>query len=145
MARGEPYLQAENHSGGERGALAQETQEASLRAGSRPLVRQEAIQGDADDEPPDCFATIVSRKKALLPAPYGIAQRRFSSIGGGLLLDAITEEPLGIDRVEAQPMLEFLAQLADVALDDVLVDVFVEEPVDGVEDLRLADAPAATA
>ncbi len=32
-----------------------------------------------------------------------------------------------------------------MALDDVLVDVLVEKTVDGVEDLRLADAPAATA
>src|SRR6185437_3259302 len=64
---------------------------------------------------------------------------------GGLFLDAIAEEALGIDRVEAQPVLQFLAQLADVAFDHVLVDVLVEEPVDGVEDLRLADAPAAAA
>src|ERR1700692_3144376 len=42
-------------------------------------------------------------------------------------------------------MLEFLAQFAHVALDDVLVDILVEQPVDGVEDLRLADAPTATA
>ena len=42
-------------------------------------------------------------------------------------------------------MLELLAQFADVALNDVLVDVLVEEPIDGIEDLRLADPPAATA
>ncbi len=60
-------------------------------------------------------------------------------------LDAVTEEALGVDRVEPQTLLQFLAQLADVALDHVLVDVFVEKSVNGVEDLRLADAPAAAA
>src|SRR4029077_9657583 len=50
-----------------------------------------------------------------------------------------------MDGVETQPMLKFLAQFADVALDDVLVDILVEEPIDRVEDLRLADAPTATA
>ena len=30
-------------------------------------------------------------------------------------------------------------------IDDVLVDILVEEPIDRVEDLRLADAPTATA
>src|SRR5579862_8452596 len=86
-----------------------------------------------------------SKERALFRAPYGLSQGRFSPIGGGLFLDAITEEPLRIDRIEAQPMLQFLAQFADMALDDVLIDVLVEEPVDGVEDLRLADAAAATA
>ena len=42
-------------------------------------------------------------------------------------------------------MLQLLAQLADMAFDHVLVDVFVEEPVDGVEDLGFADAPATAA
>jgi hypothetical protein len=64
---------------------------------------------------------------------------------GGLFFDAIAEEPLGVDRIESQPVLELLAQFADVALNDVLVDVLVEEPIDGIEDLRLADPPAATA
>ncbi len=64
---------------------------------------------------------------------------------GTLLVDAIAEEPLGIDRVEPQPVLELFAQFADVTLDDVLVDVLVEKPIDGIEDLGLADAPAATA
>src|SRR5262249_19792455 len=50
-----------------------------------------------------------------------------------------------IDRVETEPVLQFLPQFADVALNDVLIDVLVEEPIDGVEDLRLADPPAATA
>src|ERR1700733_12350867 len=62
-----------------------------------------------------------------------------------LFLDAIAEEPLGIDRVETQPVFELFAQFADVALDDVFIDIFVEESVDGVEDLRLADAPSAAA
>src|SRR5260370_21582958 len=42
-------------------------------------------------------------------------------------------------------MLELLAQLADVALDHVLVDVLVEEAVHRIEDLRLGQAPAAAA
>src|SRR3984885_1070533 len=79
-------------------------------------------------------------------ASFDVPERRFNPIGSsGLFLDAIAEEPLGIDWVETQPMLEFLAQFADVALDDVLVNILVEEPVDRVEDLRLADAPTATA
>ena len=76
----------------------------------------------------------------------GRSQSRFSALGpSALFLDAIAEEPLGIDGVETQPMLELLAQLADVALDHVLVDILVEQPIDGVEDLRLANAPTATA
>src|SRR5271156_1145282 len=68
-----------------------------------------------------------------------------TGLSAGLFLDAVAEEPLRIDRVEPQSVLEFLAQLADVALDDVLVDVLVEEPIDGIEDLGLADPPATAA
>ena len=79
-------------------------------------------------------------------ASFDVPETRFSPIGSsGLFLDAIAEEPLRIDGVETQSMLEFLAQFADVALDDVLVDILVEEPVDRVEDLRLAHAPSAAA
>src|SRR5580693_9644649 len=85
-------------------------------------------------------------RRALFRTPSNNSQRWFVVIGSSaLFLDAIAEKPLGIDGVETQPMLEFLAQLTDVALDDVLVDILVEQPVDGVEDLRLADAPTATA
>ena len=72
------------------------------------------------------------------PPPRDQASAREASF-----LDAIAEEALGVDRVEAQPVLELLAQLADVALDDILIDVLVEETVDRVEDLGLADASAA--
>ena len=42
-------------------------------------------------------------------------------------------------------MLELLAKLADVAFHDVLVDVFIEDPVNGVEDLGLREPAAAIA
>src|SRR5260370_36166115 len=42
-------------------------------------------------------------------------------------------------------MLEFLAQLADMALDHILVDVLIEETIDRIEDLRFTQAPAAAA
>ena len=40
---------------------------------------------------------------------------------------------------------QLLAQLADVALDDVLLDLVVEDTVDRVEDLGLGDAAAPVA
>src|SRR3954462_2538288 len=57
--------------------------------------------------------------------------------------EAITEIALGIDRIVAELAAQFLAQLAHMALDDVLFDVLVEEAVDCVEYLRLGDALAA--
>ncbi len=47
----------------------------------------------------------------------------------------VAKEALGIDRVKAQPLAQLLAQLADVAFDDVLLDLVVEDAVDRVEDL----------
>src|SRR5437870_6674094 len=55
---------------------------------------------------------------------------------------AVAEEALRIYRVVAEAMAQPFAQLADVALDDILVDVLAEETVDVVEDLRLGH-PAA--
>ena len=88
-----------------------------------------------------------SERRGLFHSP---ASRTMSRKDGwrdlsGLFLDAIAEEPLGIDGVKTQPMLEFLAQFTDVALDDILVDILVEKAVDGVKDLRFADPPTATA
>ena len=48
---------------------------------------------------------------------------------------AIAEIALRIDRVVAEAMAQLLAQLADVAFHHVLLDLFVEQAVDGVEDL----------
>jgi hypothetical protein len=56
---------------------------------------------------------------------------------------AVAEETLGIDRIVTELFAQLLAQLADVALDDVLLDLFVEDAVDRVEDLGLGDAAAA--
>src|SRR5262249_41135363 len=54
----------------------------------------------------------------------------------------VAEEALGIDRVVAEPVAQLLAQLADVALDHVLLDLVVEDAVDRVENLGLGDAAA---
>ena len=64
-----------------------------------------------------------------------------TSAGGGQLArisfrlrstdQAITEVALGIDGIMTKTAAQAAAQLADVALDDVLVDFLVEEPVDG--------------
>src|SRR5690606_8171285 len=50
---------------------------------------------------------------------------------------AITEVALGIDRIEAKLRAKLLAQLADVAFNDVLLDLLIEDSVNGVEDLGL--------
>src|SRR5690606_24827448 len=60
---------------------------------------------------------------------------------GGLLpqtsgYEPVAEEPLGIDGVVAQLFAQLLAQLADVALDHVLLGLVVEDAVARVEDLR---------
>src|ERR1700736_6729356 len=48
-----------------------------------------------------------------------------------------------IDGVVTELAAQFLTQLADMAFNDVLFDIFVENSIDGIEDLGLADAPAA--
>src|SRR6218665_1538396 len=60
-----------------------------------------------------------------------------------LPVDAVAKEALGIDRVETELLAQLLAQLADVAFHDVFLDVFVEDAVDRVEDLRLGEPAAA--
>ncbi len=47
-------------------------------------------------------------------------------------VDAVAKETLRIDRVEAELLAQFLAQLADVAFDDILFDVLVEDAVNRV-------------
>ena len=64
--------------------------------------------------------------------PVTPSQRRHSTV---TVDQAVSEVALRIDRVVAQAMPQPLAQLADVALDDVLVDVVAEKSVDVVEDL----------
>src|SRR5690606_6883252 len=54
--------------------------------------------------------------------------------------EAVAEVALGIDGIIAQMMAQTLAQLADVALDHVFIDVLAEEAIDGIEDLRLVQA-----
>src|SRR5690606_21272678 len=58
-------------------------------------------------------------------------------------VDAVAKEALGIDRVETELLAQLLAQLGDVAFDDVLFDVLVEDAVDRVEDLGLGEPAAA--
>ena len=92
------------------------------------------------------LARVESGRSALASVPADAGPLRASTAPGrkSLLLDAVPEETLGIDRVESEPPLQLLAQLADMALDHVLVDILVEQPVDRAENLRLGDAPAAT-
>ena len=71
-------------------------------------------------------------------------------------LNAVAKKPFGIDRIVSEPLTKLLAELADVALDDVLFHVLVENPIDRIEDLglrhtataigdeELEDAPFAT-
>jgi hypothetical protein len=59
------------------------------------------------------------------------------------LLQAISEIALGIDGIVTHAVLQLPAQLADMALDDVFIDVFIENAVDRVENLRLGKTPAA--
>src|SRR6218665_1392486 len=58
-------------------------------------------------------------------------------------VDAVAEETLGIDRIDTELLAQLLAQLADVAFDDILFDVFIEDAVNRVEDLGLGNAAAA--
>ena len=58
-------------------------------------------------------------------------------------VDQVAKEALGIDRIEVEALAQLLTQLGDVALDDVLFDVLVEDAVDGIEDLLLGDPAAA--
>jgi hypothetical protein len=55
----------------------------------------------------------------------------------------IAKVAFGIDRVEAHRLAQFLAQFADMALDDAFLDLVVEETIDGVEYLIAGDAPTA--
>lgn len=55
---------------------------------------------------------------------------------------SIAEITLGLDRIMPQSHAQFLAQLAHVSFDHVLFNVFVKNSIDGIENLRLADAPA---
>src|ERR1700736_6961009 len=48
-----------------------------------------------------------------------------------------------IDGVVTELAAQFLTQLADMAFNHVLFDIFIENSIDGIEDLGLADAPAA--
>ncbi len=60
-----------------------------------------------------------------------------------LPVDEVSEEPLRIDRIETQTLAQFLAQLGNVAFNNVLFHILVEDAVDGVEDLLLGDPAAA--
>ena len=59
--------------------------------------------------------------------------------GNGSDVQAVAEEALGIDRVEAELLTQLLAQFADVAFDHVLFDLVVENAIDGVENLGFGD------
>jgi hypothetical protein len=59
---------------------------------------------------PVLLATTAGEKGRSSERPFCISEQWLSAIeSSGLFLDAIAEEPLGIDWVETQPMLEFLA------------------------------------
>src|SRR5690606_27928407 len=58
-------------------------------------------------------------------------------------IDAVAEEALGIDRIETHLLTQLLAQLADVAFDDIFFDFAVEDAVDRAENLRLVETAAA--
>src|SRR4051812_35503036 len=60
-------------------------------------------------------------------------------------VEAVPDVTAGHDRIEAEAVAEFLAQLADVALDHALVERRFEDAVDRVEDLRLGDPLAVVA
>ena len=59
-----------------------------------------------------------------------------------IINEAVAEIALRVDRIVAEPVSQTLAQLADVALDDIFVDVLAEQPVDEIEDLRFRDPPS---
>ncbi|EGE59970.1 hypothetical protein RHECNPAF_1760058 [Rhizobium etli CNPAF512] len=75
----------------------------------------------------------MARCKADLEVQPGAATRPRKSGP----IDAVAKEALGIDRIDAELLAQLFAQLRDVAFDDVLFDLFVEDAVDGVEDLGL--------
>src|SRR5690606_38849763 len=55
-------------------------------------------------------------------------------------VDAVAKETLGIDGIEAELLAQLLAQLADVAFHYILLDLFVEDAVDRIEDLGFGNA-----
>src|SRR5690606_33632134 len=59
--------------------------------------------------------------------------------------DHIAKVALGIDEIVAKPLLELLAELRNVAFDYGLIDVFVQQAIDAIVDLRLRQAAAAVA
>ena len=67
------------------------------------------------------------------------------TLGFGLpwQFDLRLRTPPGFDRIEAEAAAQLLAQLADMAFNDVFLNVLVENPVNGIEYLRFADAPPA--
>src|ERR1700684_3871403 len=76
---------------------------------------ERGFRGDAEIDSRIALRSSPIEGRLLFRAPSDISQRRFSAIGSsGLFLDAIAEEPLGIDRFETQPMLEFLSLFCDV-------------------------------
>src|SRR5690606_15206518 len=58
-------------------------------------------------------------------------------------VDAVTKETLGIDGIEAELLAQLLAQLADVTFHHILLNLFVEDAIDRIEDLGLGNAAAA--
>src|SRR5581483_11501790 len=56
--------------------------------------------------------------------------------------EAVTQIALRMDGIVTEAMPQTLAQLADVAFDDILINVLVEEPIHRVEDLGFGHAPA---
>ena len=76
------------------------------------------------------------------PACSG-AQRHWTVIDHGheLPIELIPKIALGIDRIAAQCLAQFLPELGDVAFDHVLVDMVVEQTIDGTEKLCLGNPP----
>ena len=55
-------------------------------------------------------------------------------------IEAIAQEPLGIDDFEAKLLTQLLAQLAHMAFDNVLLNVFITQAIDRVEKLTFGSA-----
>src|SRR5450631_3047448 len=58
------------------------------------------------------------------------------------LFQTIAEVADRIDGIVAEVAAQFFAELADIAFDHVLCNFLVENSIDRIENLRLADAPA---
>src|SRR5262245_6199333 len=82
------------------------------------------------------FERVTLFLRKALRGPENGAPARLRSI----VDEAVAEIALAIYRVVVEPVAKALAQLRDMALHDVLIDIFAEKAVDEVKDLRFRDA-----